>query len=87
MLFVFLWGSLFGVASLAASRSKLSKLLVSSSISSCSLNYTDRFTLLLSFVCKYPSLFLRCASVVLIFPTITDVLKFAIIGKWSEVKT
>ena len=60
-------GSLFGLASLAACWSKVSMLFVSSSISSCSLNYTDRFTLLLSFVCKYPSLFLRCASVRLVF--------------------
>jgi len=45
MLFVVLWGSLFGVASMAACWSKLSRLLVSGSISSCSLSFIDRFTL------------------------------------------
>jgi len=45
MLFVVLWGSLFVVVSLAAYCIKLSRLSVSSSISSCSLNFTDSFTL------------------------------------------
>jgi len=67
MLFVVLWGSLFGAASLAACWSKLSRLLVPSSLSSCSLSFTDRFLCLALFVCRYPSLFLRCADVVLVF--------------------
>ena len=45
MLFVILRGLLSGVASLAACWSKLSRLLVSSSVSSCSLSFIDRFTL------------------------------------------
>jgi len=45
MLFVVLWGSLFGVASLVACWSELSRLLVSSFISSHSLSFIYRFTL------------------------------------------
>ena len=44
MLFV-VCGLLFGVASVAACWSKMSRLLVPSSISSCSLQFIDRFTL------------------------------------------
>jgi hypothetical protein len=43
VLFVGLWGSLFGVVSLVACWIKLSKMLVSSSISSCSWSFIDRF--------------------------------------------
>ena len=67
MLFVVLWGLLFGVASLAAWWSKLSSLLVSSSVSSCSLRFVDRFTLP-CIVYMYVSQFvLSCANVVLVF--------------------
>jgi len=45
MLLAVLWGSLFGVASLAACWSKLSRLLVTSSVASYSLSVIDTFTL------------------------------------------
>jgi len=87
MLFVVLWGSLFGVASLAACWCKLSRLLVASSRSSCYLSFIDRFNLS-CIICLYVSQFgLELCKRGVGFLTITDVLNVAIIGERSEVKS
>jgi hypothetical protein len=87
MLIVVLWGLMFGVASLTACWSILSRLLVSNSTSSCSLSFIDRFTLsciirllVSQFVCELGK---RGVG----FLTITDVLIVAIIGEWSEIRS
>jgi hypothetical protein len=87
MLFVVLWGSLFELASLAACWRKLSRLLVSSSISPCYLSFIDRFTLS-CINCLWVSQFIfeLCKRGVG-FLTITDVFKVAIIGELSEIKS
>ena len=62
-------------------------LLVSDSISSCPLNFIDKFTLS-CIICLYVSYFVfeLCKRGVG-FLTITDVLNVAIIGERSEVKS
>jgi len=75
MLFVVLWGSLFGVDPLAACWSKLSRLSVSIFVLSCSLSFIDRFTLFL-ITCLWVSQFVfeLCKRAVG-FRTVTDVME------------
>ena len=77
----------FGVASLAACWSKLSRLLVSSSVSSCSLSFIGKFTLS-HIMCLWVSQFVfQLCKHGVGFLTITNVLNVAIIGERSEVKS
>jgi hypothetical protein len=86
MLFVVLWGSLFREAYLAACWSKLSRLLVYSSISSCSLSFI-RITLFCIICLQVTHFVFELCMRGVGFLTITDVLNVAIIGEWPDVKS